>query len=56
MDGKICVPLGVILVFCFHVLIVLDAHMGWRCGVTVIEFDGDAEIDEGEQDHQGGQH
>ena len=40
----------------FHVLIVLHAHMGWRCRVTVMECDGDAEVDHGEQDHQGGQY
>ena len=55
MDGKLCVLLGYFLCS-FHVLIVLHAHMGWRCGVTVIESDGDAEVDHGEQDHQGGQY
>ena len=40
----------------FHILIVLHAHMGRRCGDIEIEADGDADVDHGEQDDQGRQY
>ena len=41
---------------CLDVLIVLDAQMGWRCGDTYVEADGDEDVDHEEQEHHARQH